>query len=65
MSRDVINLIAKGIVSIVLVYLLYIVVTCPCSQQLFCCHAVHIYIAVLIILIVVWLFNGLSLSCPV
>jgi hypothetical protein len=65
MSRDVINWIGKGIVSVVLIYLLYIVVTCPCSEQLFCCHLGHIYIAILIILVVIFAFNGISFSCPV
>ncbi len=52
-------IIAKGISAGILIYLFYIMVTCPCRPELYKCHLTNIYLSLLALLLVVVYFNGL------
>jgi hypothetical protein len=51
------RLLGKVIMSALLLYLLYIAITCPCGV-LYSCHLTQIYLALLGVLVVLFYFNG-------
>lgn len=51
--------IAKGVVAAASLYVLYIGVTCPCKPQLYSCHLSELYVALAVIVAVLFYFNGL------
>lgn len=45
-----------------LIYLFYIMVTCPCRPQLYKCHLTSIYVSLAILVLVIIYFNGLRFT---
>jgi hypothetical protein len=54
--------IAKLISVAVLLYLLYIMASCPCRPELYKCHLTNIYVSIAILLAVLLYFNGLRFT---
>ena len=49
---------AKSVAASALLYLLYIVITCPCKPALYSCHLTSVYTAIAVLVAVVAYYNG-------
>ena len=57
-SNECSILVAKTILGLTLLSMLYVAVTCPCKPQLYSCHLGEMYIGVGVIISVLFYFNG-------
>ena len=51
------RIIGKTILSLILLYMLYIAITCPC-KTLYSCHLTQLYGGLLAVVVVLVYFNG-------
>lgn len=57
MDKSTERTLGKVVMSLLLLYLLYIAVYCPCST-LYSCHLTNIYLSLLAVVVVLVYFNG-------
>ena len=61
MDKSTERTLGKVVMSLLLLYLLYIAVTCPCNI-LYSCHLTNIYLSLLAVVVVLVYFNGVRFT---